>query len=218
MSTSKTLDKLSRMERFVIHEAELRAREIDAETINLSSTEKLHTVQSAMNRLVSEHELKLKSLEQQRLIAISGERSKRSLEYYNARDGILNKVKLATRQKLLDLVSREDEYVSVLTVLIQQASEDFKHLGTAVVVFREEDKAFVEKAVKALDSPVNVVLHETSRLRPAPATAEVTPLTCLGGVVLESEDGRIKSDNTFDTRIERAWSVALPAVRKELFE
>ncbi len=41
---------------------------------------------------------------------------------------------------------------------------------------------------------------------------------CLGGVVLEGEDGRIRVDNTFDSVLETVWDENLKALSDVLFE
>jgi V/A-type H+/Na+-transporting ATPase subunit E len=42
--------------------------------------------------------------------------------------------------------------------------------------------------------------------------------TCLGGIVLEDEEGKLRVDNTYNTRIERALQRLLPQIAKELFQ
>ncbi|MBS3760666.1 MAG: V-type ATP synthase subunit E, partial [Halodesulfurarchaeum sp.] len=41
---------------------------------------------------------------------------------------------------------------------------------------------------------------------------------CLGGVVLEGRDGRLRVDNTFDSVLETVWNENLKALSDVLFE
>ena len=43
------------------------------------------------------------------------------------------------------------------------------------------------------------------------------PLTCIGGVVVRSADGKVRVDNTFEARIERFRETIRTHVAKELF-
>ena len=43
------------------------------------------------------------------------------------------------------------------------------------------------------------------------------PLTCMGGVVVRSIDGKVRVDNTFESRIERYMETVRTRVAKELF-
>jgi vacuolar-type H+-ATPase subunit E/Vma4 len=39
-----------------------------------------------------------------------------------------------------------------------------------------------------------------------------------GGLVITSDDGRIEVDNTFEKRLERAWTIILPEIMKDVYK
>lgn len=52
---------------------------------------------------------------------------------------------------------------------------------------------------------------------PAGSTSDAEALTCMGGVTVSSEDGRITSNNTLDDRLKALVQAELPAIRKAVF-
>jgi len=47
---------------------------------------------------------------------------------------------------------------------------------------------------------------------------EVRESNCLGGVIAEDIDGKLRIDNTYETRLETVLPKLLPKISKELFE
>ncbi|GAI82215.1 unnamed protein product, partial [marine sediment metagenome] len=47
---------------------------------------------------------------------------------------------------------------------------------------------------------------------------EIKEFDCSGGVIVEDIDGKIKIDNTYDTRLEMLLPKLLPEIAKELFQ
>ncbi len=47
---------------------------------------------------------------------------------------------------------------------------------------------------------------------------EVRESTCLGGVIAEDTEGKLRIDNTYETRLEMLLPKLLPKINKELFE
>jgi vacuolar-type H+-ATPase subunit E/Vma4 len=47
---------------------------------------------------------------------------------------------------------------------------------------------------------------------------EVREVDCLGGVIAEDADGKLRIDNTYETRLEMALPKLLPKISEELFK
>jgi len=104
----------------------------------------------------------------------------------------------------------DDEYFPMLVELTAKAVEE---LGTDKVVVRSNERTlkliverlpeFREKLRGALGKDVEVTVGD--------------PIQTIGGVLVESSDGTVRVDNTFEARIERFESELRAAIAKALF-
>ena len=46
---------------------------------------------------------------------------------------------------------------------------------------------------------------------------EVKPVKCTGGVIAETADGKLRVDNTYETRLDMLLARMMPEIEKELF-
>lgn len=65
-------------------------------------------------------------------------------------------------------------------------------------------------------SPVQKLLEEDTEL--ANRITEVRELDCTGGVVAEELEGKLRIDNTYETRLQMLLPKLLPEISKKLFE
>nr|O06501.1 RecName: Full=V-type ATP synthase subunit E; AltName: Full=V-ATPase subunit E [Desulfurococcus sp. SY]AAB64413.1 V-ATPase E subunit [Desulfurococcus sp. SY] len=132
----------------------------------------------------------------------------------------VRKKKLAVQEELIRSVIEslkerlanlpEDEYFPMLVELTVKAVEE---LGTDKVVVRSNERTlkliverlseFREKLREALGKDVEVTVGE--------------PIQTIGGILVESSDGTVRVDNTFDSRIERFESDLRATIAKALF-
>ena len=132
----------------------------------------------------------------------------------------VRKKKLAVQEELISQVIEslkerlanlpEDEYFPMLVELTVKAVEE---LGTDKVVVRSNERTlkliverlseFREKLKEALGKDVEVTVGE--------------PIQTIGGILVESSDGSVRVDNTFEARIERFESELRATIAKALF-
>ncbi|AHL23008.1 V-type ATP synthase subunit E [Thermococcus nautili] len=132
----------------------------------------------------------------------------------------VRKKKLAVQEELIRSVIEslkerlsnlpEDEYFPMLVELTVKAVEE---LGTDKVVVRSNERTlkliverlseFREKLREALGKDVEVTVGE--------------PIQTIGGILVESSDGTVRVDNTFESRIERFESDLRATIAKALF-
>jgi len=104
----------------------------------------------------------------------------------------------------------DDEY---FPILVDLAAKAVVELGADSVVIRSNDRTlkliveklpeFKEKLAEKLGKPVEVTLGE--------------PVQTTGGVIVESPDGSVRVDNTFEARIERFEGELRAAIARALF-
>jgi len=132
----------------------------------------------------------------------------------------VRKKKLAVQEELIRSVIEslkerlanlpEDEYFPMLVELTAKAVEE---LGTDKVIVRSNERTlkliverlpeFREKLREALGKDVEVTVGE--------------PIQTIGGILVESSDGTVRVDNTFEARIERFESDLRATIAKALF-
>ncbi len=78
----------------------------------------------------------------------------------------------------------------------------------------EVDKARVYVAPKDV-AAMQKLIKEDKEL--AGRVMEVKEFNCTGGVIIEDADGKIRIDNTYDTRLETLLPQILPEISKDLF-
>ncbi|MEO2151037.1 MAG: V-type ATP synthase subunit E [Thermococcus sp.] len=132
----------------------------------------------------------------------------------------VRKKKLAVQEELIRSVIEslkerlanlpEDEYFPMLVELTAKAVEE---LGTNKVIVRSNERTlkliverlseFREKLKESLGKDVEVTVGE--------------PIQTIGGILVESSDGTVRVDNTFEARIERFESDLRATIAKALF-
>jgi V/A-type H+-transporting ATPase subunit E len=118
----------------------------------------------------------------------------------SAKADVIAKIIDGVRQEL-SLISSDESY---FPNLIREAIEE---LGM--------DKAIVYVSPKDI-STVNKILEANKEL--SDKIVEVRESSCLGGVIAEDAEGKLRIDNTYETRLEMLLPKLLPKISKELFE
>ena len=145
-------------------------------------------------------------IERQRIIANAKlEVRKRKLA---VQEELIRRVIEALKERLGNLP--EDEYFPILVELTAKAVGE---LGVDKVVVRSNERTlkliverlseFKDKLREALGRDVDVTIGE--------------PIQTIGGVLVESSDGSVRVDNTFEARIERFESELRATIAKALF-
>ena len=132
---------------------------------------------------------------------------------------ILAQSSIAARQELLLAKTRIiDEIISRVKKALSEISSD---KGSLLDLIKEAintldiDKARIYVSPKDI-SAVRNSLKGDKKL--ADRITEIRELDSTGGVIVEDTDGKIRIDNTYDTRLEMLLPRLLPEIGKELFQ
>jgi len=144
----------------------------------------------------AEVEREIDQLRDQRLSSAKLEAKQKRLE---ARRDVLGEVREAVEDELAAL---EGDTREELTRDLLEAARDEFDAGDDVSVYgRSDDQALLESIVDEYDG------YEYAG-----------SVDCLGGVVVESEQSRVRVNNTFDSVLEDVWEDNLQEISNRLFE
>ena len=180
-------------------EARARAEEIAAsaeeraETIVAEAEEEADEIRETAERDV-EREIERKR--EQRIASAELEAKQERLE---ARREVLSTVRERLESRIDTLP--DDERAELVRVLLEAAREEFDEGAVLEAYTRPEDTDLVEDVLDDFDD------YDLAG-----------EIDCLGGVVVESEDARIRVNNTFDSLLEDVWEENLKAVSERIFE
>jgi len=132
---------------------------------------------------------------------------------------ILAQASITARQELLLAKTRIiDEIISGVKKTLSGTSSDE---SSSLALIKEAidtldiDKARIYVSPKDVSS-VRKSLKGNKKL--ADRIEEIKEFDCIGGVIAEDIDGKIRIDNTYDTRLEMLLPKLLPEIGKELFQ
>ncbi|MFB6162213.1 MAG: V-type ATP synthase subunit E [Halococcoides sp.] len=173
------------------HEIKNRAREEAAE-IRTEAEEEAEEIREQREREVT------RQIEQERERGRSNAELEAKQARLRARRGVLREVREAVEDELADLDG--DRRRELTETLLADAIDEFDD-GSLIVHGREADHDLLDDLVAD---------REDVRVGDA--------RDCLGGVVVASEDARMRVNNTFDAVLDRVWEDSLRAVSDRLFE
>lgn len=130
---------------------------------------------------------------------------------------ILAQASIEARRELLKVkASAVDEVVSRVKDTMSRTSSDegFLNLTREAIAAIGGGKVMVYVSAKDV-AIAQRLLRADKEL--AVKVAEVREFDCTGGIIVESMDGKVRIDNTYESRLERLLAKALPDISKELF-
>ncbi|XP_047307212.1 V-type proton ATPase subunit E-like [Impatiens glandulifera] len=224
MNDADVSRQIQQMVRFIRQEADEKSNEISVSAEEEFNIEKLQMVEAEKKKIRQEYERKEKQVDIRRKIEYSMQLNASRLKVLQAQDDVVNSMKDAAAKELLLVSHKHHEYRRLLKGLIVQSllrlkepaillrcrKEDLHHLHHALESAIEE---YAEKAV--VDQPEVIV--DDIYLPSAPSHHHDHGLTCSGGVVLASRDGKIVFENSLDARLDVVFRNKLPEIRKWLF-
>ena len=169
-------------------EGERRAEEI-VEAAEADAEELLEARKESVERQV----------EQEREQAVSGAKLEAKQERLEARRDVLNDVRGRVEAELRDLPDGKREELT--RALLDEAAAEFEGQQSVAVYGRDDDRELLEKLVADYDGFEYGGDHD-----------------CLGGVVVDSTDSRVRVNNTFDSVLEDVWEDNLKNVSNILFD
>ncbi len=183
------LDKAKEDADKIISDAEIKAKE----SIEKAEGQKEQQCEDEKKKIISEARR-----EASRILAQASLKSRQ--EILKEKDAVINKIIKMVKDELLQE---------------EQGSEIFIHLiEEAIDALKSEDKIRLLVSHKDLDI-VRKVIEENSSLKEK--IAELAGIDCIGGIMIETINGMVSIDNTFDTRLEMLMPKILPEIGKNLF-
>ena len=212
--------QIQQMVNFILNEAKDKAEEIDAKAMEDFNIEKLKLIQQMKDKVRKEYALKAKKIETQRAISRSTAINKSRLRTIEERNTLLLQAVDMVKSSLSAVVKKTDQYKKILTDLIVQGALMLLE-PEVTIVCRKEDiatvKSVIEDAQKKYTSEIKAQTHGVTKSVKF-IVDESRPLVGkIGGVVLQTERGAIRVDNTLDTRLALLVEKDKPAIRRILF-
>jgi len=169
-------------------EGERRAEEI-VEAAETDAEELLDAREEAVER----------QIEQEREQAVSGAKLEAKQERLEARRDVLEDVHEQVEAELRDL--SDDRRAELTRALLDEAATEFEGEESVAVYGRADDEALLEDLVADYEGFEYGGAHD-----------------CLGGVVVDSTDSRVRVNNTFDSVLDDVWEDSLKDVSDILFD
>ena len=225
MNDADVSTQIQQMVRFIRQEAEEKANEISVSAEEEFNIEKLQLVEAEKKKIRQDYEKKEKQADVRKKIDYSMQLNASRIKVLQAQDDIVNAMKDQAAKDLLNVSGDEDAYKQLLKDLIVQCLLRLKE-PSVLLRCREEDLGLVESilddakeeyAGKANVHAPEVAVDTTIFLPPPPTESDPHGLHCSGGVVLASRDGKIVCENTLDARLDVAFRMKLPVIRRSLF-
>mmetsp|Transcript_2491 Transcript_2491/g.7471 ORF Transcript_2491/g.7471 Transcript_2491/m.7471 type:complete len:233 (+) Transcript_2491:68-766(+) len=229
MDPNEAQKQIEQMMSFILSEATDKANDIKKKGEEEFSIEVHRLITEQKEKVRQGYERKVKQIETQYAIAKSMAINKQRLEKIKARQEVVHKISDDVKGKLAKEMMNPELCKTFITKLIVQGL--LMLLENEVVVrCRESDKELVRSCLQpAISEYSKVIKAETGAtkacqlsiddkkyLPPAPVEGEEKP-SCLGGVVLLCQNGKISIDNTIDLRLQLVMEQDKPAIRKLLF-
>ena len=140
-----------------------------------------------------------RQIEQEREQAVSGAKLEAKQERLEARRDVLEDVRERVETELRELP--DDKREELTRALLEEAAAEFEGDASVAVYGRADDRELIEDLVADHDGFEYGGEHD-----------------CLGGVVVDSTDSRVRVNNTFDSVLEDAWEDSLKNVSDVLFD
>ncbi|KAL7594638.1 V-type proton ATPase subunit E [Lactuca sativa] len=228
MNDTDVSKQIEQMVKFIRQEADEKANEISVSAEEEFNIEKLQLVEAEKKKIRQEYERKQKQVEVRKKIEYSMQLNASRIKVLQAQDDLVTAMREDASKDLLNVshhhFKHQHNYEALLKALIVQGLLRLKE-PSVLLRCRKEDLHKVESvlhsakeeyAAKAhVHKPEIIVDH--IHLPSAPSSDDPHALSCSGGVVLASRDGKIVFENTLDARLDVTFRGKLPEIRKLLF-
>lgn len=214
LSDADVKKQIDHMIAFIVQEAEEKVEEIDAKAEEEFQIEKGRLVQQQRQKIMEFYTKKEKQLEQQRRIQQSQLVNIARLGMLKKREEYIDSILEEARDGLSDVRKDQKRYHDLLEGLISQGL--FQILESEVALqCKKDDLAVVKKAISgAVDR-----FHKASGIKAKITINENQWLggDVSGGVVMSAQGGRIKVENTLESRLQLVSKQMMPETRVTLF-
>jgi V/A-type H+-transporting ATPase subunit E len=181
------------------NEARERAKEIRSEG-DARADEIISEAESDADEIIAEQERETEqTIAQEREQKLSSAKLEAKQKRLEARRDVLQDVRSSVEDRLAGLEG--DDREELTRELLDAASEEFEDGDTVRVYGKPEDDELLTDVVSDYGNYEYAGEYD-----------------CLGGVVVESEQSRLRVNNTFDSVLETVWEDNLQDISKRLFE
>jgi len=214
LSEADVQKQIKHMMAFIDQEASEKAEEIDAKAEEEFNIEKGHLVQQARIKIMEYYERKEKQIELQKKIQNSNLQNNGRLRVLKAREDHVKLLREDTRKKLVELSQDVTGYKKLLEGLILQGL--FQLIEDNVLIrCRQKDVPHVQEVLSKA-----VASYKEATKRDSKVTIDSVNFLSpdlAGGVELIAQNGRIKVENTLESRMELICEQMLPELKETLF-
>lgn len=224
MNDSEVVKQIDQMVRFIKQEAEEKANEIAISSEEEFNISKLQLLELEKQKIRKEYERREGQITVKRKIEASKQLNESRLKVLQAREVVLADLVREAREKLAALTKDRSKYSALLSDLLVQALYKLSE-PKCFVRCRQCDlplvKEVLEPSKKKYSSTFGqgtpLVSIDEKTFLPPPPTGDDEIESCIGGIAVVSDDGKIVCSNTLDDRLRISYQGNLPSVREMLF-
>lgn len=214
LSDADVQKQIQHMMAFIDQEANEKAEEIDAKAEEEFNIEKGRLVQQQRVKIMEFYERKEKQIELQKKIQNSNLLNQARLRVLKSREDHIKQLLEEARYRMTSLVHDPNGYRRLLEGLITQGL--FQMLEENVTIrCRQQDVNIVREVMEKCERDYKQTTRKDVRL--ALDTENFLPADVSGGVELLAQKGKIKVENTLESRLEMISQQMLPELREMLF-
>lgn len=206
--------QIKQMMAFIDQEASEKAEEIDAKAEEEFNIEKGRLVQQQRVKIMEYYERKQKQIELQKKIQTSNLLNNARLKVLKSREDHIKLLREDAQKKLVVLTQDPKQYRDLLEGLIVQGLYQMIE-DNLVIRCRQKDVKLVEDAIKPA-----VVSFKNATKRDVKVTMDTNnylSADSAGGVELLTPNGKIKVENTLESRLELIIEQMEPELKEMLF-
>lgn len=220
--------QIKQMIAFIRQEAKEKAEEIRTKTDEEMTVEKVTFRHEETLRIKEEFEKRRKDKLTERRIRKSTKITENRFKVMGARNELVEKLRLEILEKL-ESVSKNSQYPTFMRYLIVEGLTNIME-EDVVIQCREVDVDIVDAELKAAQQEYEKLVKrevgiqpkiQLSRMEkqflPPPPSSGRKGASCRGGVVLHACRGKLRLNNTLESRLEQAFQLQKPVVRTTLF-
>jgi len=214
LSDADVQKQIHHMMAFIDQEANEKAEEIDAKAEEEFNIEKGRLVQVQRVKIMEYYERKEKQIELQKKIQNSNLQNQARLRVLKTREDHIKNLLDEARHRLADLTRDPNGYARLLEGLITQGLFQLME-ERAVIRCRQQDIQIVQSVIESSINQYRQGMKKECRVHID--QEHCLPSDIAGGIELFSANGKIKVQNTLESRLELMAQQMLPELREMLF-
>jgi len=214
LSDADVQRQIHHMMAFIDQEANEKAEEIDAKAEEEFNIEKGRLVQQQRVKIMEYYERKEKQIELQKKIQNSNLQNQARLRVLKTREDHIKNLLEEARQRLGTLTRDQAGYTRLLEGLVTQGL--FQMMEEKVIIrCRKQDLSLVMSVVERAQNKYKQEMKKDTKC--FVDQENFLPQDIAGGVELYTNGGKIKVENTLESRLDLIAQQMLPELRETLF-